>query len=243
MCHFTSQKSSHYHLTPVLQPLGTMFISAWSTVTWTEDFFPLWDIMAIKPCSLFTSALIQHAFVSCPVFFNHLLHAFCFSQKFKRAGWISRTNNCHDRQIDGLSDVTPGDEMVILYMSLPKTSSHHPVPPPHTRAPSQRWLMLTTSCSGWVTEWWMSVEGSPPQGPTGKGPHLQRQLRRAGESHRYALFWLGSAASQPAKPPSIRPTIGARRDKITRCVVEKGIGLGSYPSQMFQCMVIRVRLM
>lgn len=123
----------------------------------------------------------------------------------------------------------------MLCMSLPKTLSHHPVPPPHTGPPSQRSRMLTTSCSGWVTEWWMSVEGSPPQGPTGKGPHLKRQLHSAGESHRYALFWLGSAASQPAKPPSIRPTIGTGRDKITRCVVEKGISLGSYPSQMFRC--------
>lgn len=71
--------------------------------------------------------------------------------------------------------------------------------------------------------------------PRGGGTHFKRQLHSTGERHRYALFWLGSAASQPAKPPSIRPTIGAGKDKITRCVVRKGISLGSYPSQLSWC--------
>jgi len=81
-----------------------------------------------------------------------------------------------------------------------------------------------------------------PQGSTEKGPHLKRQLHSADESHRYALFWPGSAARQLAKPSPIRPTIGAGRDKITRCVMGKGISLGSYPSQMFQFVTIRLQL-
>lgn len=61
--------------------------------------------------------------------------------------------------------------------------------------PFQRSTMLTTSCGGWATEWWMSVDCSRLGGQLQKGPHLKRQLHNAGESHRYALSWPRSAVS------------------------------------------------
>lgn len=48
----------------------------------------------------------------------------------------------------------------------------------------------------WLSDRVMDERGAiSPQGPTGKrGPHLKTQLHSAGDSHRYALFWLRSAA-------------------------------------------------
>lgn len=78
----------------------------------------------------------------------------------------------------------------------------------------KRWLMFSTSLRNlhsavpevgyvnyflwWLSDWVMDERGllfpPPPRGgPTGKGPHLKRQLHNAGESRRYALLWPRSA--------------------------------------------------
>lgn len=90
------------------------------------------------------------------------------------------------RQIDW---VMPLPVMMWWLMSLQKLHT------PYQKWPFQRSPMLTTSCSGWVTEWWMSMERSPLRGQLEKGPHLKRQLHSAGEGRRYALFWPRSSAS------------------------------------------------
>lgn len=125
--------------------------------------------------------------------FEELL-AFCFLQTSEDPSGLAEQTG---RLIDGLTDwlmSRPAMKWQLMFwMSLRKPQLHTPCQ--QWDPPSQRSPMLTTSCSGWVTEWWMSVERSPLRGRLEKGPHLKTQLHRAGESHRYALFWPRSPTS------------------------------------------------
>lgn len=117
------------------------------------------------------STLNKEAFASSLVFFCPAASCFMFSLNFKGTGWISSANSFYDRLIDGLIDwVMSLPVMKWWLMFCMSLRSLNSTPPTNSGPPSQRSPMLTTSCSGWVTEWWMSVERSPLRGRLEKGP-------------------------------------------------------------------------
>lgn len=110
----------------------------------------------------------------CFLFF-WLAACFLFSPNFKGPGQHSKANRFNVRLTDGLIDwlsewvvSLPVMKWWLMFCMSPQNlNSTHPT---NSGPPSQRSPMLTTSCSGWVTEWWMSVERSPLRGRLEKGP-------------------------------------------------------------------------
>lgn len=125
-----------------------------------------------------------------------------FSLNLKGTSWISRANSFYDRLIDGLIDWVmslPVMKWWLMFsVSLQNLSS---TPPTNSGPPSQRSPMLTTSFSGWVTEWWMSVERSPLGGRLEKGltwrDNYTALVRGTGM---HCSDWGQPLANQPSHP-------------------------------------------
>lgn len=96
-----------------------------------------------------------------------------FGHQLFLAGWISRANNLYNGPTDGLTDWVMSFPVMKwwLMLCLPSKPQHTPTHTSslHCTPSSQRSPMLTTSCSGWVTEWWMVFGGLCPQGLLEKG--------------------------------------------------------------------------